>query len=64
MNDPADDAPIILPLNATHISRQVRFDPSPLLITQPKQVLAHDPNPFQKRIRIVLSGEIINEFRP
>jgi hypothetical protein len=26
-----------------------------LLIAQPKQVPAHDPNPFQKRIRIVLS---------
>jgi hypothetical protein len=28
----------------------------PLLIAQPEQVLAHDPDPFQKRIRIVLSG--------
>jgi hypothetical protein len=26
-----------------------------LLIAQPKQILAHDPDPFQRRIRIVLS---------
>jgi hypothetical protein len=26
-----------------------------LLIAQPKQIPAHDPNPFQKRIRTVLS---------
>jgi hypothetical protein len=64
MNNAADDASIILPLNAPHVSRQVRFHPFPLLIAQPKQVRAHDPNPFPKRIRIVLSGQKINEFRP
>jgi hypothetical protein len=38
------------------VRRQVRFDPLPLLIAQPKQVSAHDSkSPFQKRIRIVLS---------
>jgi hypothetical protein len=26
----------------------MRFDPLPLLIAQPKQVPAHDPNPFPK----------------
>jgi hypothetical protein len=26
----------------------VRFDPLPLLIAQPKQVPAHDPNPLPK----------------
>jgi len=44
-------------LDALDIRRQVRFDPLPLRIVQPKQVPAHDPNPFQKRIRIVLSAQ-------
>ena len=56
MYDAADHAAIVLALDAAHIRRQVRLDPNPLLITQPNQVLAHDPDPFQKRIRIVLSG--------
>jgi hypothetical protein len=44
MHDPTDHAPIVLPLDATHVGRQVRFNPTPLLIAQPKQVLAHDPD--------------------
>jgi hypothetical protein len=36
MHDPADDAAIILALDTSHIRRQVRFDPLPLLVTQPK----------------------------
>jgi hypothetical protein len=56
MHDPANHATIVLPFDAAHISRQVRLKPSPLFIAQPKQVLAHDPDPFQKRIRIVLSA--------
>jgi hypothetical protein len=27
VNDPADDATIILPLDTSHVSRQMRFDP-------------------------------------
>jgi len=53
---PADDPAVINPLDAAHIGRQMRLDPSPLLVAQPKQIPAHDPDPFQKRIRIVLSG--------
>jgi hypothetical protein len=53
MNDPADDATIILPLDTSHVSRQMRFDPLPLLVAQPKQIPAHDPNPSPKRISIV-----------
>jgi hypothetical protein len=45
MHDAADDAAIIHPLDAPHIRRQVRLNPLPLLIIEPKQVLAHDPNP-------------------
>jgi hypothetical protein len=55
MHDAADDAAIIRSLDTPHISRQARFYPLPLLIAEPEQVLAHDPNPFPKRIRIVLS---------
>jgi hypothetical protein len=45
MHDPADDAAIVHPFDATHIPRQARFDPAPLLIAQPKKIPAHDPNP-------------------
>jgi hypothetical protein len=56
MNDTADDAAIVCTLNTTDIRRQMRFDPPPLFLAQPKQVLAHDP-PFQNRIRIVFSTQ-------
>jgi len=55
--DAADDAAIILSLDTTHIGWQVRFDPLPLLVAQPKQIPAHDPNPSLKRISIVLSQQ-------
>jgi hypothetical protein len=55
VHDAADDAAIVHPLDAPDIRWQARLDPLPLLIAQPKQVSAHDPNSFQKRIRIVLS---------
>jgi hypothetical protein len=47
MHDPADDPTIIDPLYAPNIRRQMRLDPSPLLVAQPKQVRAHNPDPFQ-----------------
>ena len=46
--DTADNAAIVLPLDTAYISRQVRFDPLPLLVAQPKQIPAHDPNPSPK----------------
>jgi hypothetical protein len=36
MNDAADDAAIIHTLNTTDICRQMRFDPLPLFVAQPK----------------------------
>jgi uncharacterized protein len=36
MYDPADDAAVVCPLDAPDIRRQMRFDPLPLLIAQPK----------------------------
>jgi hypothetical protein len=41
MDDAADHAPVIHPRLAPHIARQMRLDPLPLTLTQPKQVLAH-----------------------
>ena len=55
MHDAADDAAVVRPLDAPYIRRQMRFDPSPLLVAQPKQVPAHNPDPFQQQIRIALS---------
>ena len=48
VHDAADDAAIVRPLDAPYVRRQVRFDPIPLLIAQPKQVPAHDPDPLPK----------------
>src|SRR5262249_62317093 len=48
MHNAADDPTIVRPLDAPNIRRQARFDPLPLLIAQPKQVSAHDPNPLPK----------------
>jgi hypothetical protein len=50
MHDATNDAPIIRPLNTSHICRQMGFNPIPLLIAQPKEVRPHDPDP-PKRIR-------------
>jgi uncharacterized protein len=36
MNDAADNASIICTLDTTHVRRQMRFDPTPLLVAQPK----------------------------
>jgi hypothetical protein len=54
--DAADDATIVLALHPSYVSRQVRLDPQPLLVAQPKQISAHDPNPSPKRISIVFSA--------
>ena len=62
MHDPADHAAIVFALDAAHIRRQVRSNPSPLLIAQPKQILAHDPDPLQKtnQDRIVTTQELMS----
>jgi hypothetical protein len=56
MNDPADDTTIVHPLDTANISRQMRLDPSPLLVAQPKQIAAHDPDPFQTNQHRMESG--------
>jgi hypothetical protein len=41
MQDAADHPPIIDPRLAAHVAWQIRFDPRPLLITQPVQTASH-----------------------
>jgi hypothetical protein len=62
VHDAADDAAIVHPLDAPDIRRQVRFDPLPLLIAQPKQVPAHDPNllPKTNQDRIVRAEKLMS----
>src|SRR4029077_15136168 len=62
LHDAANDAAIVHPLDAPDIRRQVRFDPLPLLIAQPKQVPAHDPNPLPKtnQDRIVRAEKLMS----
>src|SRR6266487_6237709 len=57
-----EPAAIIHPLDAPDIPRQVRFDPLPLLIAQPKQIPAHDPNPLPKtnQDRIVTAEKLMS----
>jgi hypothetical protein len=50
MHDATDNAPIVCTFDASHIRRQMRLNPLPLLIAQPKQALPHGPDP-PKRIR-------------
>jgi hypothetical protein len=62
MHNAADDPAIVRSLDAPDIRRQVRFDPLPLLIAQPKQVPAHDPNPLPKtnQDRIVRAEKLMS----
>src|ERR1700746_3275457 len=48
MHDPADDSAIVYPLAAAPLPREVRLNSSPLLVAQPKQTFAHDPDPLPK----------------
>jgi hypothetical protein len=65
MHDAADDAPVVCPLDAPYIRRQMRFDPSPLLVAQPKQIPAHNPDPLPttNQDRIV-RGKKLMSFDP
>jgi len=65
MHDAADHPAIINPFNAAYIARQMRLDPSPLLVAQPKQILAHDPDPLPKtnQDRIVRARKLMS-FHP
>ena len=62
MHDAADDAAVVRSLDAPYIRRQMRFDPSPLLVAQPKQVPAHnsDPLPTTNQDRIVRAKKLMS----
>jgi hypothetical protein len=66
MHDAADHAAIVRSLNTSDIGRQMSFDPRPLLIAQPKQVLAHapdsHPNHVRMESRLHSRSSKINEF--
>jgi len=53
MHDAADHAAIVFSLDTSDVRWQMRFDPLPLFVAQPKLILAHNPNLFRNRIRIV-----------
>src|ERR1700739_1829546 len=65
MHDPADDPAIVYPLDTAHIARQIRPNSSPLLVAQPKQILAHDPDPLPKTNQDrILSAQKLKSFDP
>jgi hypothetical protein len=68
MHDSTDDASIVRSLHPSNIRRQMWLDPFPLLITQPKQALAHVPDPqtnhFSMESGLPCRRSQINEFGP
>ena len=48
VNDPADDAPVVVPIRPRQSRRQMRLDTRPLPVIQPKQTRAHSPAPESK----------------
>ena len=62
VHDTADNSTIINSLDTSYIRRQMRPNPPPLLIAQPKQVPAHDPNPLKNESGPYCQSGKINEF--
>ena len=50
VNDPADDAAVVVPLRSPQSCRQMRLDTRPLPVIQPKQTRAHSLAPRIKKI--------------
>jgi hypothetical protein len=48
VNDPAEDAPVVVPIRPRQSRRQMRLDTCPLPVIQPKQTRAHSLAPNQK----------------
>ncbi|MEA2961199.1 MAG: hypothetical protein QOI46_1297, partial [Alphaproteobacteria bacterium] len=61
LHDAANDAPIILPFNASHVRRQLRFDPFPLLVAQ-KRLLRMIPILSKNESGSYYRPRRINEF--
>src|SRR6202041_2917939 len=60
VHDPADHASVVCALNATHISRQMRLNPCPLLVAQPEQISAHQFFPNTNQYRIVQTEKLMS----
>lgn len=48
VNDPANDAPVVVPIRPRQSRRQMRLDTCPLPVIQPKQTRAHSLAPESK----------------
>ena len=62
VNDSADEASIVLALNATHIRWQMRLNPLSLFVIQPEEITAHDPGSLPKtnQNRIVAAEKLMS----
>jgi hypothetical protein len=60
VHDPADHAPVIGALDTSHILRQMRFNPCPLLVAQPEQISAHRFFPNTNQYRIVQTENLMS----
>ena len=58
--DPADHAAVVCSLDAAHIRRQMRFNPSPLPVAQPEQIPAHRSSPNTNQYRIVPAERLMS----
>jgi hypothetical protein len=63
LHDAADNAAVVHPLDTPNIRRQVRFDPLPLLIAQPKTgFCARSQSPSKNESGSYCQSGKINEF--
>jgi hypothetical protein len=60
VHDPADHAPVIGAFDTTHILRQMRLNPCPLLVAQPEQISAHRFFPNTNQYRIVQTEKLMS----
>jgi hypothetical protein len=61
MYDATDDAPVVRSLDAAHIGRQMRLNPHPLFVAQPKQIPVHQCFPQYESLSYC-RDRTINEF--
>jgi len=59
VNDPANNAPVVVPIRPRQSRRQMRLDTCPLLVIQPKQTRAHSLAPRIKNLRARESRRVI-----
>jgi hypothetical protein len=49
MQNAADHPPVIDTCLTAHVAWQMRLDPAPLLVTEPKQIASHLPAPESRK---------------